>query len=73
MKKWTFAAVIALTMAATGGCGLWQGMEQWKCDHLGWCHNGITPSNQPQVPVVCPPVAGGCPTCAPPAFRSPAP
>jgi hypothetical protein len=26
------------------GCGTVRNIEQWKCDHLGMCHFGITPS-----------------------------
>lgn len=61
------------------GCRIFRGIEQWKCDRLGLCHFGTTPSTlmrtppaysippQTSLPFVAPsmPMQPSCPTCQP--------
>jgi hypothetical protein len=53
MKKALFVLGLSLLLSSTSGCGLFRGIEQWKCDRLGWCHFGT----QPRLP------AAGHPGC----------
>jgi len=41
-----FAINILLILATVtcNGCRIGRGIEQWKCDNLGMCHFGTTPS-----------------------------
>jgi len=42
------------------GCGVLRNIEQWKCDNMGMCHFGITPSmpySQPWESGVYPPAS----------------
>jgi hypothetical protein len=36
--------LLALTPVTLTGCGFLRNVEQWKCDNLGMCHFGITPT-----------------------------
>jgi hypothetical protein len=36
--------LLALTPVTLSGCGFLRNVEQWKCDNLGMCHFGITPT-----------------------------
>ena len=37
--------ILFLATVTCSGCRIGRGIEQWKCDNLGMCHFGITPSN----------------------------
>ena len=60
------------------GCRVFRGIEQWKCDKLGMCYFGTTPSNyygsprlsapQPRIAfptqgLVMPAMTSGCSQC----------
>ena len=32
------------------GCRVFRNIEQWKCDNMGMCHFGITPTAQSMAP-----------------------
>ena len=54
MRKAGFGIIVAVAITPMTGCGIFQAVEQWKCDNLGMCHFGTTPS------------APGCNSCGPP-------
>ncbi|TVQ00879.1 MAG: hypothetical protein EA381_06585 [Planctomycetaceae bacterium] len=37
-------SVVMLATCLSAGCGVVRNIEQWKCDNLGMCHFGTTPS-----------------------------
>lgn len=39
---WKLAGLLCLLPLA--GCGFFQRIEQWKCDHFGCCYGGMTPA-----------------------------
>lgn len=72
MRKWMTATMVAAMFASASGCSVFRAIDQWKCDNLGCCMFGTTPSNQNvyAVPMAAPmaaPVAGSgcCPTALP--------
>lgn len=46
----TLYSVVAVTTVLLSGCGFLRNIEQWKCDNMGMCHFGITPSVRYQQP-----------------------
>lgn len=36
--------ILCTTPLFLTGCGALRNIEQWKCDNMGMCHFGITPS-----------------------------
>jgi hypothetical protein len=54
MRKRIWAAIGALALAALPGCSCMHGVDQWKCDNLGWCCFGTTPSARQSYSPVCP-------------------
>ncbi|MGV3486780.1 MAG: hypothetical protein ACO1RT_20360 [Planctomycetaceae bacterium] len=40
----SFFALLSSAAVLLTGCGALRNIEQWKCDHLGMCHFGTTPS-----------------------------
>lgn len=58
------AILFSLIAGATtflSGCGFLRNIEQWKCDNMGMCHFGITPSvphGQQWDPATYPPISG---------------
>lgn len=57
----TLFSVVAVTVVLLSGCGFLRNIEQWKCDNMGMCHFGITPSvpyQQPWDAAAYPPVSG---------------
>ncbi|MFN5467471.1 MAG: hypothetical protein ACK5ZC_10480 [Pirellulaceae bacterium] len=43
MKR--YSAGLILLLATASGCGICKSIEQWKCDNLGMCHFGTSPSS----------------------------
>ena len=43
MRTTLLASLYSIPFLLTG-CGTLRNIEQWKCDNLGMCHFGITPS-----------------------------
>lgn len=68
MKKWLIGAVLTTLLIGASGCSMCRSIDQWKCDHLGWCCFGTRPS-QPVCPapgaMACPPMVE-CPQACPP-------
>lgn len=56
MRK-SFCGLLAIAPLCLTGCGVMRSIEQWKCDRLGMCHFGTTPSQPPMSPpsAYCPP------------------
>jgi hypothetical protein len=48
-KRGLFAMLLA-SLIFTTGCGTFRRMEQWKCDHLGICQFGTTPTYETIAP-----------------------
>ena len=46
--RFTFGIFFLLVVATSGGCRMIRGVEQWKCDNLGMCYFGTSPSGGPQ-------------------------
>jgi len=70
MRTFRYSLLIMSAMLPLSGCGFFQRIEQWKCDHLGMCHFGTAPSvPAPMMGVPAPMGAGGscnqCPGCGP--------
>jgi hypothetical protein len=42
--------LLALSLQVCG-CSVVRNIEQWKCDKMGMCHFGITPTAQPIAPL----------------------
>jgi len=53
------------------GCGALRSIEQWKCDKLGMCHFGVTPSQANWESPIAPPASCNTPDCSPPAYSTP--
>ena len=45
MKKWHVVAMVGAVAFMSTGCAQIRRMDQWKCDKLGICMPGITPSS----------------------------
>jgi len=43
--RYAIKVLLFLATMTSAGCRIGRGIEQWKCDNLGMCHFGITPSN----------------------------
>lgn len=75
MRSHLLTLFAAFALVSSGGCGVFRCIEQWKCDTLGMCHGGTTPT----MPYAGPPPLPGCGPCAdgcnsqPPMFGPPAP
>jgi hypothetical protein len=48
LMRFSVAVFVVLVIAACSGCQCCRQIEQWKCNHLGMCHFGLTPTNVPQ-------------------------
>ena len=45
-----FVSILIASLIVTAGCGTFRRVEQWKCDHLGICQFGTTPTYATVVP-----------------------
>jgi hypothetical protein len=58
MRK-SLYGLLAIAPLSLCGCGVMRNIEQWKCDRLGMCHFGTTPSQPMMAPpgAYCPPAS----------------
>lgn len=63
MRKWILAATVAVSMVGTSGCSMFRAIDQWKCDNLGCCMFGTTPSRENVY--LAPAPVGASPCCTP--------
>lgn len=72
MDKRIGGILLAIGISGASGCTICRSVEQWKCDHLGFCNFGTRPQQQ-IIYSTPPPVESYAPAMSPyatgPAYR----